>query len=657
MSYEHLFTPLSLGRHTMKNRIMCAPMVFGAVVQYPSLAPRAYRKVEAAARGGAAKVSVGETSVNSEDAERMPFDPIDFAVPYGEHFDQISHYAEVIKRHGALALIELSHAGGEKTPLPGHPAPWGPSAYTREDGQRIDAMDQTRMDKVCRDFARATVYMREAGFDGVLVHAGHGWLFSQFLSPLWNKRTDEYGGSLENRARFPRAVFQAMRDAIGPDFLLEARVGGRDGVPGGIEADEVGEFVHMLEGVVDSVHVSVGLYNNPVVTNQFSSMFAPHACNAGLAATVKRHTSMPVGVVGGINSPELAEQLLADDQADYVVMGRQMIADPELPNKALARREREIRRCIRCYKCFPGSPEAGYVPPDDDEPMIQKVGACTINPEANLKVPVEDMPRPTASRKVLVIGGGPAGMQAAITAADRGHRVTLVERTARLGGILKFTDADVDKQDLRGFKDLLVYEVGLGNVDVRLNTDATAATIAQEEPDVVILALGSQALVPPIKGIEGALPALAVYEVGVVLGRRIVMVGGGLVGCETGLHLAKTGHEVTVVEMLDRAADESFGMYREALLLEMEMAGVRLLTGTTCLEMAGAGVRVEGRNATVRWLEADTVVYALGMRPNATSGLKESLGTIPFHEIGDCVRPAKVDAAVKEGFLAAMSVL
>ncbi len=658
MIYRHLFAPLQLNARVLKNRIACAPMVFGAVVQYEEAAPRAYRKVEAAAKGGAGLVCVGETSVNSADAERIPFDPIDFTGPSGKHFEAIGLYAELIKRHGAVALIELAHAGGEKDPLPGQPDPWGPTGFIRKDGQRVQEMDRAMMKKVCDDFATAAAFMKEAGFDGVLIHAGHGWLFSQFLSPLWNKRTDEYGGTLENRARFPLAVFEAVREAAGSDFLLEGRVSGRDGVAGGIEADEVGRFVHMLEGVADMVHVSSGVYNDPVVTDQFSSMYAPHGCNVDLAATIKRHTKMPVGVVGGINSPELAEEILAEGKADYVVLGRQMIADPELPAKAQAGREEEIRRCIRCYRCFPGSPEAGYdTGPDDGEPMYMKVGSCTINPRANLPVAVEDMPKPAGPRKVLVVGGGVAGMQAAITAADRGHAVTLVESTAQLGGILKFTDVDVNKQDLRNFKNMLVGEVDRRDINLRLNTSATTPIVLEEGPDVVILAVGSSPLVPSIVGIENAISALAAYEGDAGLGKRIVMVGGGLTGCETGLHLAKTGHEVTVVELLDRVAAESYGMYREALLLEMDRVGMKLLTNAACREISASGVQVERADMIREWIEADTVVYALGMRSNTTSGLKAACGAITTVEVGDCARPAGVDAAVREGFLAAMNIL
>lgn len=264
-------------------------------------------------------------------------------------------------------------------------------------------------------------------------------------------------------------------------------------------------------------------------------------------------------------------------------------------------------------------------------------------------------------------------MQAAITAADRGHQVTLVEKTAALGGVLKFSDADVCKEDLRNFKDLLVYEVGRRSIKVRLNTTATPSTIAEEKPGVVILALGSVPAVPPLKGIEHALHALAVYEAGCSLGQRVVMVGGGLAGCETALHLAKTGHEVTIVEMLDRLAAESYGMYREALLLEIERVGMKVLTGARCTEITPAGVWVEspraaqdsaeakqrdsGKQRASQWLEADAVVYALGMRPCETSELKKAAGAIPCVEIGDCVRPRRVEAAIREGFLAAMNVL
>jgi flavanone/flavanol-cleaving reductase len=657
--YKHLFEPLKINRFNYRNRIVAAPMLFGLMFQRKEGAAAQYRKIEERARGGAAAVEIGETSINSTDAERMPmFTPVDYTRYSGPDFDGFKKYADLIKKHGAVALIEIFHAGGEKDPLPGQPNPRGPTGYVRKDGVTVDEMNAGMMDKACEDFATAAAFMQKAGFDGILVHAGHGWLFSQFLSPLFNKRLDKYGGNLENRARFPIEILQRIRTRVGPDFIIETRISGRDGVPGGIEAEEVGRFCHMLEGVIDSVHISAGLYNNPVVTNQFSSMFAEHGCNTALSAIVKKYTSLPVGVVGGINSPELAEKIISDNKADFVVLARQMIADPDFPNKAQSRRETEIRKCLRCFTCFPGSPEAGYdTAPEDGTPLMTKVGSCSINPKADLPVAVDDMPKPAGSRNVLIVGGGIAGMQAAITAVDRGHKVTLVEKSDKLGGILKFTKADVNKNDLWNFLNALVHEIQIRKVNVKLNTEVNPDFVRKMKPEALILALGSSPLTPAIPGIDKALYAPEVYVQPDNIGKRVVMVGGGLVGCETGLHLAKTGHDVIIIEMLKRLANESFGMYREALILEMQKYNITGKTRTRCIEITGTGVNVENEDGTQEFIEADTVICALGMKANSTSELHSAAGRIPVLEVGDCVSARKVGDAVKEGFMAAMSII
>jgi 2,4-dienoyl-CoA reductase-like NADH-dependent reductase (Old Yellow Enzyme family)/thioredoxin reductase len=613
-----------------------------------------YRKIEDRSKGGAAAVILGETSVNFTDAARVPFRPVDYTKYSGFDFEGFKKYADIIHKYGAVALIEIFHPGQAKDPLPGGPNPRGPIGFVREDGVKVDQMDEAMMDKACEDFATAAAFMQAAGFDGVLTHSGHGWLFSQFLSPLFNKRTDKYGGNLENRARFPIEIFKRIRKRVGPGFIIEARISGRDGIPGGIEAEEVGQFCKMIEGIVDSVHISAGLYYNPVVTNQFSSMFAEHGCNVNLTATVKRYTSLSVGVVGGINSPELAEKTIADGKADFIVIARQAIADPDFPNKAQSGHKAEIRRCIRCYTCMPGSP---HVYKTDRINMKGRMGACTINPKANPPVALKEMPAPKGSRNVLVVGGGAAGMQAAITAAERGHRVTLAEKSKKLGGILNFTDVDVNKEDLRNFKDLLVREVKMRKVDVKLNTEITPDFIKAMKPDAIILALGSSPLKPSIPGIRNALHALDVYDGANRIGKRVVIIGGGLAGCETGLHLAKTGHTVTIIEMLERLANESFGMYREALMLEMEKCQVAAKVKNRCVEITSAGVRVEGEGGLPGFVEADTVVYALGMKANSTAELRAVAGGIPVYEVGDCVRAAKVAEAVEEGFMAAMKIV
>jgi 2,4-dienoyl-CoA reductase-like NADH-dependent reductase (Old Yellow Enzyme family)/thioredoxin reductase len=650
--YPHLFQPLKINQFTYRNRIVCAPMGSGPMFQNEETVPALYRRVEGWAKGGAAAVNIGEICVNFSDALRMPYRPIDYTRHSGPDFEVLKKFAHLIKNHGAVALIEIHHPGREKAPLPGTPNPRGPVGYVREDGVTVDAMDEAMMDKACEDFATAAAFMRAADFDGVLTHSGHGWLFSQFLSPLINTRTDKYGGSLENRARFPIKILQRIRERVGSDFMIEARISGRDGVPGGIEADEVGQFCKMLEGIVDSVHISVGAYKNPALTNEFSSMFTEHGCNANLSATVKKYTSLPVGVVGGINSPELAEQIISEGKADFVLLARQMIADPDFPNKAQSGREAEIRRCLRCYKCFPDTLRKGH------NPLRKTVHfSCSINPKSSLSVALEDIPRPAGSRKVLVVGGGVAGMQAAVTAAERGHRVTLVEKTDKLGGILNFTDVDINKEDLRNFKNLLAYEVKLRNIDVRLNTEITPESIEKIKPEAVILALGSSRQIPPIPGIKGALHAIDVYNGANKIGKNVVMVGGGLVGCETGLHLAKTGHHVTVIEMLDSLAGESFGMYREALMAEMDKCDVIGKTKTRCVEITSGGVKAENEDGKQELIAADTVVYALGMKANNTAGLRSAAGEIPVFEVGDCVRAATVAEAIEEGFTAATKII
>jgi 2,4-dienoyl-CoA reductase-like NADH-dependent reductase (Old Yellow Enzyme family)/thioredoxin reductase len=651
--YPHLFEPLQINRYIYKNRIIAGPILPGPFFQNEQTAALTYRRIETRAKGGAAAVQIGETSINYTDAARIPFRPIDYSVYSGPGFEGFKKYAGIIRKHGAIALVEIFHAGREKEPLPGEPNPRGPVGFVRENGVVVEAMNREMMDQACEDFATAAAFMQAAGFNGVLTHSGHGWLFSQFLSPLINTRTDKYGGSLENRARFPLEIFESIRKKVGPDFIIEARISGADGVPGGIEADDVGRFCHMLEGIVDSVHISVGLYKNPVVTNQFSSMFAPYGCNAHLSATIKKYTSLPVGVVGGINSPETAERIIAEGQADFVVLARQMIADPEFPNKAREGRQAEIRRCLRCYKCFPGSTHAGYEQaPDDGTPPQEKMGSCTINPRDK-----EERHRSGGARRVLIVGGGPAGMQAAISAAERGHRVTLVEKKGKLGGILNFTDMDVDKVDLRNFKNQLIYEVNSRAVEVKLNAEATPAFIDRMNPDVVILALGSSPIRLPIPGLNKALPALEVYDQGTRIGKRVVMIGGGLVGCETGLHLAKTGHQVTVVEMLKRLANDSYGMYHEALMLEMGKFNISSRNGERCLEIIPTGVMVETAKGEHAFIEADCVIYALGMRANSPAELHIAAGERPVFEVGDCQRVASVYEAVRNSYSTVMEAL
>jgi len=337
MKFKNLLSPIKINRFTYKNRIVSAPMVFGLVALDPRAREAQYRKIESRARGGAAAVIIGETDINFTDANRVPVPPCDFTDYNSEAFRVMGHFADMIHQHNAVAIIELNHPGAEKDPFPGQKNPVGPVSYVKDGGVRVDALDKVNMERIAGEFGIAAKFMIAAGFDGIIVHGGHGFLFTQFLSARTNTRTDEYGGSLENRARFPIQMMQSIRSSIGPDKILDLRLSGEEGLPGGITAEETGRFCHLLEGIIDSVHVSGGLYYDPVKTHQFSSMFHPHGVNAEASAIIKKYTNLPVGVIGGINSPELGEEIIASGQADYVILGRQMIADPEFANKGTVR--------------------------------------------------------------------------------------------------------------------------------------------------------------------------------------------------------------------------------------------------------------------------------------------------------------------------------
>ena len=651
---------MKVGNKVYKNRIVSAPMAFALVAQNPMAAEVSYRKLEGPAKGGNACVILGETDVNFRDAVRIPgFKPFDFAKPEEdmETFNAVKTYADRIKKHDCIALAELVHCGKEKVPFNDQQEAIGPVACTNSAGVPVRAMTKDDMDRIANDFAVAATYMQKAGFDGILIHGGHGFIFTQYLSPLMNTRTDEYGGSLENRAKFPIQICKSIREAVGPDFLIELRIDGTDHQPGGITPEETGRFIQMVEQYITSVHVTCGIYEESVKSGTESSMFHEHGLNIEPASIIKKYTSLPVGAVGGINSPEQVDQAIADGKIDFAIFGRQMLADPDFTQKCMDGDEAQIRRCLRCYKCFPGSPEEGYDDlPFTSEQLAVYVGHCTINPTAHLPFDVEQLPpAEKGPQKVLIVGGGIAGIQAAITAADRGHKVTLAEKSDKLGGLLYFTDVDIDKPDLRNFKDMMIREVKRHDVEILMNTEVTPEFIKEFAPDAVILATGSVPACPPINGIEHAHQAMSVYDGTCEPGKKVVMIGGGLVGCETGLYLQKTGHEVTVVEMLDRVANESFGMYREALVWEMEKNNMTMLPKTKCLEITPNSVKIENADG-VQELEADTILYALGMKSVDYSALKEAAGDASVYVIGDAIHPSKVDQCTRTGYIAALKV-
>lgn len=674
--YPHLLSPLEIRGHTYRNRIQTAPTMFAHAVFLPDISTNVYRMIENRAAGGAAAVCVGEVGVNDREGATFNLVPTDYAIHSGPFFDAACKYAQLIHKHGALAFAEFCHEGQDANQLAfnklwggedgksDHVA-YGPVDLVRPDGGVVKAFDEESMAALCRDLEACGSFMKAAGFDGILFHGGHGFVVQQFVSPLFNTRTDPYGGSMANRARFPIRMFEALRRGMGEDMILELRMSAEDALPGGMTDDDVAAFAGEIDGKVDVFHVSTGLKLKGNRTGTFSDMYDPHGLNVEHARKIKAAMEKTkVAVIGGLNSPEHCEEIIASGAADLVVLGRQAFADTEFANKAARGQGSDIRRCVRCFRCYPGVPEHDTdidifsLPPEEAAKASSpaSMGRCSINPKSNLAFCEDDVPAPQASRKVLVIGGGAAGMQAAITAADRGHQVTLVEQSDRLGGILNFTDHDEDKVDLHNFKELLIREVTSAAL-VLLNQTVTADLIGSINPDHIIIAVGSSAKLPPIPGAELAVNALDAYDPAADMGKKVVIIGGGSTACETALHLRGRGHDVLLLGRNPRLAPETTGMYRVSMIDEMDKRGVEYLTGTQCVEITVGGVRTRNSAGKELLYPADTVVLATGMAANGTSALEAMCGSIPHTCIGDCVQPRNVASAISDAYMAALNIL
>ncbi len=665
--YPNLFSPVVIRGKEYKNRMKAAPTMFAHANYFiPHISENLYRMVERRAAGGFASVTTGEMPLNFEEARTIFQErKIDFEKFEGSDFEISKAYADRIKAKGAIALFEFSHEGSraEKSEIP-----WGPEDMTREDGVQVKGMDKEMMEKVCEDFYKISYFAKKCGFDGVLLHGGHGFLLQQFISPWTNHRTDEFGGSIENRARFPKMIIDACRRGIGEDGIIELRYSAEDGIAGGMTIDHTVAFCKEIDGLVDIIHISNGLKWLGSQTKTFSSFLEPHGLNLKFAEQVKKVVSKSfVSTIGGFNGPELAEQAIAEGKTDFIEYGRQGFADPDMPNKALEGKEDTIRRCVRCFNCYPG-----FCEHPTDIPLWEKIGPekamkiyspasmgrCAINPNSGLGFYPEQMPTPEASRKVLIVGGGVGGCQAAISAVERGHKVVLVEKSSKLGGTINFTDVDEDKVDLMQAKNVIINDAVKSGADIRLNNVVTKELIQEVKPEAIIIAVGATPLVPKIKGIDLAYDALEVYNSMKNIGENVVLVGGGLVGCEVGLHLANHGRKVTIVEMLPLMANETFGYYRNALLNEMDSRNIKQVLNAKCLEFTTDGVKVEidGKEEIIK---ADSYCYSMGMVPKTelVENIKELAGDIKTWVIGDAKMAGKVADAVHGGHLAAMEII
>ena len=642
LKYPHLFTPIKIAGTLFRNRLFASPQ------GYYNIAPDCFPNddmtgfYEMKAKGGCASVCIGDCMVDWKDGRHY-----DWLFPINDSKLQpgFSKVASAITRHGAVASVELSHAGmfSHASHDAGSPL-YGPVDMENKYGHVLE-MPEEMILHIIESYGSAAALAKQYGFGMVTIHGGHGWLLPQFWSRQINTRKDKWGGSFENRMRLPLAVVERIRKAVGKNFPIEYRMSGSETNPDGYDIDEGIEFAKALDGHVDIIHVSTGNHeveSATVITHP--SMFLPDGVNLKYAAAIKKQVKTPVATVGAYTDPDMMEEIIASGQADIINLGRQVLADPELPVKARTGREDEIRKCLRCSTCFASC--GAY-----------RIFYCAINPVIGHENEAMFLPSAAEKKDVLVVGGGVAGMQAALTASERGHNVILCEKGDRLGGVLLCEEHISFKQKLKGYLETQSHLLAKSAVDIRLGTTVTPDYANQLRPDVIIAALGSRPVKPPIKGIvlPNVVSAEDVYYHPEKAGQSIIILGGGLVGVELGIHLAMQGRSVTIIEMMPKLSVDPFSMHTLALMEQIEKLGITVHTSTAAKEITASGVIAETTDGPLS-ITADTVIYAIGQKPLGDEAIELRECAAEFYQIGDCITPKNILAATQSAWTIARDI-
>lgn len=646
--YPHLFSPIKVGPLTLKNRIEAAPVNISNLPMsgYPTAENIAI--FEGKAKGGAAIVHMGECRI---DLKTGISHKLCIALDDPEVLPYLHAATDAIKKHNAFAAVELIHPGTRANPEYYDGPIWGPSAGPGHLGKDYSELDQKTIDYIVERFGDAAEMAKLGGVDLVMIHAGHGWLLHQFLSPLNNRRTDKYGGSLENRARITMEVIANIRKKCGKDFPIEVRMSGTEIVEGGLTLQDQIEFAKLLDGKVDLIHVTSGTFHVPS-TNQhmIPNGFLPQGCNVYLAEAIKKemkHT--PVVTVGALGDPELMESIIAEGRADIVALARPLLADPELPNKLKAGKADQVSPCLRCMACISESfvPYVRY---------CSRIRRCPSNPTAYKEIPASQVKKAEQPKKVLVIGGGPSGMEAAAELAERGHHVILCERENELGGAMRHVKYVPFKQKVDQLMHVMIRRLERSGAEIRLRTAATPTLVESLHPDVIVAALGAKAKKPEVAGAEHAIIAEDALQRIDSLGQNVAIVGGGLVGCELALQLGMTGRTVHLLSRKKEVCRDAAYLYREGLLMELKKVPVKIYNEAECTAITSEGVTVRNADAREYTLLADTVIWAGGYLPMEDEAEQFRTLAYDFWKIGDCAQVRKIYNARREGYNAGSNI-
>lgn len=644
--FPHLCSPITIGRVTFRNRMFSAPMGGTDITNDGCIGPKSTAFYELRGKGGAGAVTVSECMVHPKTDGSHAYH-LDTTIL--NSLASATYTADAIRRHGAIASLELSHSGmyagtymTDKSKQKSMHQ-WGPDDTVRADGVKVKALTADMIKEIVEAYGQTAALAKRAGFEMLMIHGGHGWLINQFLSPYFNHRKDGYGGSLENRCRLAIEVLKSVREAVGEGFPIEFRMSGSELFEGGYDLSEGVKIAQMIEPYVDILHVSAGTYQRGF-GDTHPSMFKDHGCNVYLAAEIKKHVSVPVATIGGLNDPEQMEEIIASGKADIVYMARALLADPFLPRKVMENKEDQIVKCLRCFTCMA-------------ERAMTSTRRCTVNPLIGREMEGCEIHPAPEKKKVLVAGGGPGGLYAAYTAARRGHQVILCEKEDKIGGILKSEQAIPFKHEMYELANTYKKLAQNAGVEIRVNTEVTPEYAEKENPDALIIAAGSSPLVPPIKGLDGENVVLVnnYYLEKEKVGDKVVVFGGGLAGCECAIHLGMEGKEVHIVEMRDELAPDANIRHRPLLLKEIDKYAT-VHTGCKGLEVSKEGILCEDKEGNQVLVEGDSIICALGQRSrrDVVDALRDSAPYVAV--IGDASKVSTITNAVYEGYHAALDI-
>jgi 2,4-dienoyl-CoA reductase-like NADH-dependent reductase (Old Yellow Enzyme family)/thioredoxin reductase len=638
--FTRLFSPFKIGGLHVKNRIVMAAMGTNFGTEDGTVSERSIRYYVERAKGGAGLIITESSPVSQLGRHRRrclgAFD--DRFIP------GLRRLSDAVHESGAAIALQLNHAGRGTSPdITGH-SPQAPSPVPLFQGAPLPSeMTLEEIRQTVIDFGQMARRAKEAGFDAIEIHGAHGYLINQFFSPRLNRRGDAYGGSMENRGRFAVEIMQNVRKTVGDSFPVIFRLSLRELAEGGYELEGGLFWAKQIEAAgADALNVSDGTGESYHTVVQFiSPMSFPEGYFVPLAEAAKKVVHIPVIVANRLNDPSLAEEVLKAGKADFIAVGRNFLTDPYWPVKAKSGDEKRIRSCVACNGCIWSLQRA-----NGDVTCFQN---AALGREAEIRVQ-----RVREPKKVVVIGGGPGGMEAARVARKRGHRVILFEKGKKLGGQLLLAAVPPHKKILEKAILWLIRELEHEGVDIRLDTEATPASMERERPDGVIIATGASPVIPSAFIGTDVITAWDVLA-GRETGRKVLVLGGGLVGAETAEFLSQRGCQVTVVEMLDELAKDMEGTTRLLLLDRLSDAKVSVLLSTKVKEIRDGKVLVRHKGEEI-WLEAETIVLALGSRADAEMR-KEWEGKFPqMIAVGDCVDARKAKEAIHEGFWAGFCI-